>query len=65
MSSIPKAMKYLQVHYETLTELHQTLVGSVEKVNRLTFGTYFYYYLGYVGRHYFCSLDGLWQGKWP
>lgn len=32
MSSIPKAMKFLQVHYETLTELYQTLVGATEKV---------------------------------
>lgn len=32
MSSIPKAMKFLQVHYETLIDLYQTLVGALEKV---------------------------------
>lgn len=32
MSSIPKAMKFLKVHYETLIDLYQTIIGSAEKV---------------------------------
>ena len=37
MSSIPKAMKFLQIHYETLTELYQNFAGSVEKVCLLAY----------------------------
>lgn len=33
MASIPKAMKFLQPHYETLFDVYQILKGSVEKAS--------------------------------
>lgn len=48
MSSIPKAMKFLQVHFEALTELYQTFAGAVEKVFSNFYLLNLFSFLGHV-----------------
>ena len=49
MTSIPKAMKFLQPHYEGLKDIYELMKGKEEKVNRRLIDSLILICLGAVG----------------